>query len=83
MAEVFEPRLGILARHQIYKRAREAPYNVNHQRGAESVLRRCTRTYFVENEHETLSLRFVPVHFLLYQLAVTPSRIMHVENKGG
>jgi hypothetical protein len=62
-------------------RAREAPHNVEGQRGAERVLRRYTRTYFVENEHETLSLRFAPAHLLLYQPAATPSRIPSVENE--
>ena len=44
--------------------AREAPHNDGHQRGTERVLKRCTRTYFVENEHETLSLRVAPAHLL-------------------
>jgi len=52
-----------------FSRAREAPHNVDQQRGAECVLKRCTHTYFVENEHGSLSLRFVPVHFLLYHPA--------------
>ncbi len=51
-------------------RAREAPHNVDDLRSAQRVLRR--RTYFVENEHETLSLRFAPA-YLLYQPAATLS----------
>jgi hypothetical protein len=81
MAEAFESCLRILARHQIYKHAREVPHDVDDQRGAESVLRRCTRIYFVGNEHETLPLRFAPSRLLLYQPAATPSRIVRVENE--
>jgi len=66
---------------QARTRARKAPHNVDDERGAERVLRRYTRTYFVENEHETLSLRLAPAHLLLYQPAATPSRIPRVENE--
>jgi hypothetical protein len=45
------------------------------------VLRRYTRTYFVEYKHEALSLRFAPAQLLFYQPAATPSRIACVENE--
>jgi len=86
VAEVVEPCLpmGILARHQIYEQtqARRAQHNVDDQRSAGRVLRRCTRTYFVEHKYETLSLCFAPpAQLLFYQLAATPSRIARVENE--
>ncbi len=58
----------------------EALHNVDGQRGIEHILRRCTCIYFVESEHETLSLHFAPP-CLLYQLAATPSWILCIENK--
>jgi hypothetical protein len=81
VGEVFEPFLGILVQHQIYKHMRKVPHNVDDQRSAERILRRCTRTHFIENEQETLSLHFAPSHLLLYPPATTPSRITRVENE--
>jgi hypothetical protein len=39
------------------------------------------RTYFVEHEHKTFSLRFAPAHLLLYQPTATPGRIACIENE--
>jgi len=74
VAEVFEPCLGVLARHQIY--GIRTRYVDDHQ-----VKRRGLRTDFVEYKDETLSLRFAPAYLLFHQPATTPSRVARIEDE--